>query len=240
LKTRRLPETDHANAAVLLPDARRTKLMRLKGGRPPFTYGPTRKHTSCILNAQPPLVAVADTPWSLLEGELKRDCKGNLDGIAANLEVAKLMYDYAREHGYEAEQVNFDGFPLSIGEKLTYWFNAVLIKDGQLILAGTDFRRSGGYTKAGLKFAFSVMHEQIRAQNPTDFGSAKLGMFRFPQEPKEDRRIHLDIWGEGELFSYDEIIQRSLDTYTTWAEVLEERAEEARKTGTDDGGWWKG
>lgn len=239
LKTRRLPDTDHANVALLNSDERFKRLRRMKAGRPPFSYKPTRNHESCLLNAQPSLpISVPDTDWETVARLVTKDCGNNPDGVVANLDVSKLLYDYVREHGIVAWQKGHGGFPLSIGVSLRYWLNAVLVQDGQLIIAGTDFRRSGGYTKAGLKFACSVMHEHIRAQNPKDFGEARLAMFRFPQEPKEDRTIHLEFWDESPLLSYDEIVQLSLETYATWGEVLEEQAQDARRTGT--GGWWDG
>ena len=143
MKIRRLPETDLARIAPLPTDAKRRALRSLKAGWAPFSYEPVRKNTLCILNAQPPLVSVGETPWRAIEAEIRKACKTE-EGTKANIEVAKLLYEEVRTSGYDAVQQEFGGFPLTVGERLNFWFNAVLLTPDSLIVAGCDFRRSGG------------------------------------------------------------------------------------------------
>ena len=217
------------------PDARRRALQQLKAGHAPFSYGPLRKHMPDVMHAQPPLVRTPDVSWEVLKPTIVADCKTE-EEATSNTDAGKLLYDWVRGEGYEVIQEDFDRFPLGIGDYVSYWANAVLVRGDELLLTCHDFRRSGGYTDIGRLFAFSVMHAHIRELRH-DLREARLAVLQFEQKPRSSRIIRVSYADGATLLSYDAIIRMAVETYATWREVLEERADAARRTGTDDD-WW--
>ncbi len=236
MKTRHLPETDLARIAPMQPAARRRALENLTAGFAPFSYRPLRKRLLDVMNAQPPLVRALDLPWSTLKRLIAADCRSDGE-LEANTDAGHLLYRFVREEGFEVVQEDFGLFPLGIGDYLSYWANAVLVRGDELILTCHDFRRGGGYTEAAKRFAFSVMHAQIRELRD-DLRGARLALLQFEQKPSSARTITVSYADEATLFTYDDIIRMAVETYATWREVLEEQAHAARRTGTHDDDWW--
>src|SRR5690349_8176055 len=80
VKIRPLPEVDLANFTTLSLDDQRHRMKRMaegEGGH--FSFDPTRKNFSDILNCQPPLLtalgAPAETPFEQIERALVLKCK---------------------------------------------------------------------------------------------------------------------------------------------------------------------
>ncbi|MEM6665608.1 MAG: hypothetical protein AAF638_04330, partial [Pseudomonadota bacterium] len=110
----------------------------------------------------------------------------------------------------------------------------VLSVDGQPSAIFIEPRRNQGLTAEGRRFAFSMMHERIRAADE-DFAAVRLTIFQFhaPSDGRRAVRLHTD---EGvELYSRDELEQMVASTYEMWREILEEREREARKRATGTG-----
>lgn len=107
----------------------------------------------------------------------------------------------------------------------------VLAHEGQPVVPFIDPRKSRGLNKEGRRFAFSMMHERIRAADP-DFQQVRLAIIQFGDLDEDQRhpKVHTD---EGvRLFSIDELEHMVATTYSLWTEVLEERADEVRRSGT--------
>lgn len=236
MKKHRLPDTELARIAPLAPDARRKALVKFKSGFPQFSYEPTRRRLPEITNAQPSLLSLGDTDWSKLEACFKK--LKNEEEAASNIEVSKLLYDFIREQKYLAVMETFGKLPLGGGVSISYWADAIFFGPDGPTIFGFDFRRAGGFNEAARRFAFSAQHEHIR-QRGDDYATAKLGLLQFPPMRNGARKVRPEFANEMELIPYEELIQMARETYSIWFEILEEREDEARRTGTG-GSWWDG
>jgi hypothetical protein len=96
-----------------------------------------------------------------------------------------------------------------------------------------DYRRTFRLTAAAKRFAASVMHHAIRLQNPADFGMARLAVFQFPQPDKSDSRVSsLELVSDANLYDREQLAVMIAETFEMWDEVLAERTEKARRSGT--------
>ncbi|AAK25476.1 hypothetical protein EIB18_18590 [Caulobacter vibrioides] len=236
LKKHRLPDTELARIAPLAPDARRKALLKFKNGFPDFSYEPTRRRLPELTNAQPSLLSLGDTEWSKIESGLKR--LKNEKEAASNIEVAELLYNFIREEKYIAVMEPFGKLQLGAGVAISYWSDAIFFGPDGPTIFGFDFRRAGGFNDSARRFAFSAQHEHIR-QRGDDYATAKLGLVQFPALRNGTRKVRVEFADQVELIPYDELIQMARETYSVWFEILEQREDEARKTGTG-GSWWDG
>jgi hypothetical protein len=236
LKIRRLPETDLARIAPMQRDAKRRSLQRQSTGFSSITYDPVRSQTLDIYNATPPLFAdTTDTDWATIESLIRKAGRSE-DERETNVTVGSLLYKFIRERGITAAHRDHGRFSTRIGDAVRYWDNAVLIDGDDLLIPFPDYRRSFTLGAEGRRFAASVMHHRIRAQNPTELGQAKLAVFTFPQVANSGERLaRMVAVPDAELYSADELASMIAETYDLWAEVLAERAQEARRSGTTGG-----
>jgi hypothetical protein len=236
LKIRRLPETDLARIAPMDRDAKRRSLQRQNTGFSSITYDPVRGRTLDIYNAKPPLFTdPTDTDWATIE-RLIRKAGRNEDERESNTVVGSLLYKFVRERGIAAVQRDHGRFATRIGDAVRYWDNAVLIDGDDLLIPFPDYRRTFTLGAEGRRFAASVMHHRIRAQNPAELGQAKLAVFTFPQVANSDERlVRMVVVPDEELYSAEDLAAMIAETYDLWAEVLAERAQEARRSGTTGG-----
>jgi hypothetical protein len=109
-----------------------------------------------------------------------------------------------------------------------FWHPVVLSINRRPLIPFFDPRRTKTLTVQGRRFAFSVMHERIRAADP-DFAEVALGIFQFSLSAKGPRAPILFTDAGVTLFSFDELDQMVRETYDMWREVCEERAAEVRR-----------
>lgn len=233
LKIRRLPETDLARIAPMDRDAKWRALQRQNTGFSSITYDPVRGQTLNIYNARPPLFTEpTDTDWATVE-RLIRKAGRNEAERESNSVVGALLYQFIRERRIAAIQRDHGRFAIRIGDAVRYWDNAVLIDGDDLLIPFPDYRRSFTLGAEGRRFAASVMHHRIRAQNPAELGQAKLAVFTFPEVANSDERlVRMIVVPDEGLYSAEELAAMISETYDLWADVLAERAQEARRSGT--------
>jgi hypothetical protein len=237
LKIRLLPDIDLANNAPLEPWAKRAQLRHFEIGIPPYSLPPFRCERPDIVNAQFPLLPPADpTPWREIERRIK-----NLADPGAEAEtcvmLAKSYHEFVLGNGVRAR---FHGHPaLKLGGgrgfDSCFWEPYVLIFDGRMFIVFIDARRSSGLTAAGLKFAYSMMHEGLRGADP-DLAPAELLVLKFGKRKYDKTRpLRLLQPGKMELYSLDQLDAMIGETYRIWEEVLRERRGGSQAgTGTDD------
>lgn len=233
MKTRRLPETDLARIAPLDRDAKWKALQKQKTGFSPWSYDPVRGCSPDILNLQFELLGPSpDTSLAKIERTIRKKAK-HPDALAANLETARLFYHLVRERGITASAVDFRRFGTRPGDSVAYWLNAILVYQDQLLIPFPDFRRSVGMNAEARRFAASIAREHISAPYQ-EFSAAKLAVFQFPQSG-DVRTALMRVVDDSALYSADELAGMIAETYEMWAEVLVDRAEEARRSGTTGG-----
>jgi hypothetical protein len=232
---RPLPDIDLARIAPQRDDMKRKSLEQMKGGFSTFSYKPVRSCFSDLFNIQPELdLGVAEpTPWAVTEAELKKRSKSD-EEFTYNRRVALGLRDFATSGRVFGRKHEFFPLSMGLGRKVTFWLPMILAIDEQASALFIEPRRTRGLTAEGRRFAFSMMHERIRAADE-DFADVRLTIVQFG-DPSNDRRavrLHTD---EGvELYTREELELMVASTYEMWREVLEEREAEARKRSTGTG-----
>ena len=210
-------------------DKRRDALRTFKFGIPPYSYAPLRSAILGIFNVQVPMFGARERmPWEQIEAGIARATRKE-DARAANLAVAKSLYDFAEQHGIAGREQDF--FPMAMGTaaKIKYWSSAVIAVDGVPTVGFVDPRKRNALTAEARRFVFSVMHERIRVLNP-DYADVQLGIIQFRKQ-EEGRSAVLFKDNGLDLFDFETLDRMVRETYEVWWQVQEER-EAASKKGT--------
>ena len=170
---------------------------------------------------------VAPTEWAVIETALRKKCRSP-DELAANLQVAKGLYQYANSTEILGRAQEFFPMAMGVGQKVVYWLPMVLAVEDQPLVPFIDPRRSRGLTRAGRRFAFSMMNERIRVADP-DYAAVRFAIFQFGDDEDDVRHPVMHTDADVELFSLDEMESMVATTYDLWREVCEEREMEARR-----------
>lgn len=227
-----LHDTDLARIAPLPDDMKRSQLMQMKGGFSPFSYKPVTTCYPDIFNVQSGMFGASPaTPWKQIQAQVIRASRLG-DEQRNNLQVAKALYEFASNAGAIARRHDFFPMHIGVGKKVSFWLPMVLAVDEQPHAIFIDPRRSKGLTELGRKFAFSMMHERIRAAD-ADFAAINLGIIQFRDDKDDGRTVRLFTDHEVELFDFSELESMVSSTYRIWQEIHEEREVIRRKdTGT--------
>ena len=238
MKIRRIPETDLANIGPMEIELKYRALRVLKEGWGPFSYDPTKLTAPDTFNAQPELFGTAEpTHLDQIRRRIIALLRRGDEEATANLEVTECLHKYAVDNNVRARRYDISPYNLSsaVGINYSFWLPLVLVADDRLIIPFIDPRRTRGLSAIGRRFALSMMHHRARVLYP-DLGDAELAIFAFPvlaaPSGVERRRLRIYFAGDEPLFSYQELDQMVVDTYRIWQEVLTERRDEARRTGS--------
>lgn len=231
---RPLPDIDLARIAPQPDELKRKSLEQMKGGRPPFSYRPFRSCFDDIFNVQPALFGPADpTPWPMIEELLRKRCRSE-DELKNNLRVARGLHHFASSERIMGRKHEFFPLAMGVGRKVTYWLPMILAIEDEPHAIFIEPRRNLGLNAEGRRFAFSMMHERIRAEDE-DFADVRLAIARFA-DPEGDRRaVRLYTDAGVDLYSLNELETMVASTYEMWREVVEEREREARGRPTGTG-----
>ena len=223
-----LRKTDLARIAPMQRDRQRICLEQLRNGYPPFSYRHLHALLHEIFNFQPTLFGpIEPTDWSVIEDSLRKRCKlGN--ETAANLSVARGLYNWIVDNGTEGRNKKFYPLSMGVGGNVTYWLHAILSVEGKASVPFIDPWRARGLGKEGRRFVFSIMHERIRVDNP-DYSKVRFVILKFP-ESGGDIRTPVHHTDDGvELFSREQLESMVTETYELWREVYGERVSGARR-----------
>ncbi|MEO0621836.1 MAG: hypothetical protein AAF183_06360 [Pseudomonadota bacterium] len=232
---RPLPDIDLARIAPQRDDQKRRSLEQMKGGRPPFSYRPLRACFDDIFNIQPGLSfgAADQTPWLQIEASLRRNAKSEIE-FEHNARVAKGLYLFGASGRVMGRKHEFFPLSMGVGRKVCFWLPMVIAIEDRPYAIFVEPRRTRGLSVEGRRFAFSMMHERIRAADE-DFADIGLAIIRF-SDPIEGRRDARHYTDNGiDLHTLDELEAMVASTYEIWREVLEERERDARERPTGTG-----
>ncbi|MER8753832.1 hypothetical protein NKH57_32375 [Mesorhizobium sp. M1050] len=230
MKIRPLPDIDLARIAPLPSDQKSRALEQMKGGHPPYSYEPMRRSALELLNVDAgPLGKVDRASWAKLADAISKRSRSE-DESKANLGAAKALFDFAEAANLHGRR--HDIYPLAIGisEKVKFWLPAVVAIDGQTVVPFIDPRRSKKLTADGRRFAFSVMHERIRAADE-DFADVEFAIFQLDANDDGSRTTRLHLSRGVELYSFDDLDLMVRETYDLWRAILEEWERETRRKG---------
>jgi hypothetical protein len=231
---RLLPDIDLARIAPQRDNMKRNSLEQMKGGFSTFSYRPVRASFSDIFNIHPDLDfgAVERAPWAIVEAELRKRSKSD-EEFGYNRRVALGLYDFAASGRVFGRRHEFFPLSMGMGQKVSLWLPLILSIDEKASAIFIDPRRTRGLNADGRRFAFSMMHERIRAADE-DFADVRLTIIQFGDPSGDKRAVRLHTDEDVELYSREELEQMVASTYEMWREVLDERERKARgrKTGT--------
>lgn len=234
MRMRRIPETDLARIAGRSEEEQRLMLRRLKGFKPPYTLNPVRKIIPDLMNVQYELLGhTSHTAWEIIESSI-RASKETDNGKDRNIAVAKALYDFVVQN----KVVSFDKptlrWPVGFGNSVEYWQQFYSVWDSRASFVHFDPRQSNPLNKSAMRFAFSMMHERLRVEDP-DFADVDLLIFRFGVLHDGGRFVKLHNARDFELYSRDDLNDMITLTYRLWADELERRVDETRwATGTEN------
>jgi hypothetical protein len=239
MKTRPLPEIDLANFAALPPDEQRrrmSKMAREDGGH--FSFNPARTQFPDILNSQPPMFAPLGrppiTPFEVIADALRKRCKAG-DELSFNLAVSQMLYDYFRGLDVVSLPYHFDGLPIGVGRRISFWIPAYYVRDGQPVVSYIDPRGGKNLTQLGRDVAFATMHVGIRERVP-DFENAILEIIQTPYRTIRAGRDKATIRKlcvrqcDAIRYTYDELDVMFSQTLALWNDVWSEHLSEVRKS----------
>lgn len=214
---------------------KRKSLEQMKGGFSTFSYKPVRACFFDIFNIQPDLdLGVADpTPWPKIEAELQKRSRSD-EEFTFNRRVALGLHDFAASGRVFGRRHEFFPLSMGMGQKINLWLPIILAIDEQASAIFIEPRSNRGLNAEGRRFAFSMMHERIRAADE-DFADVRLTIVQFG-DPSDDRRaVRLHTDDKVDLYSREELEQMVASTYEMWREVLEERERKSRGSATGTG-----
>lgn len=227
MKIRRIPETDLARIAVRPIEEQRIHLRQLKSFRPPHTLNPFRSAVPDILNLQHDLLGSSGrTPWACIEDRIVRSKEGE-DGLLRNLAVAKALFEFSEEHQVTSYTKPVPRWSVGYGNDVAYWGQHYSVWDSEAAFLHFDPRLTNPMTDQARRFAFSLMHQRLRVDDP-DFAEVRLGIVRFGRGDGNARTVKVH-WVTGELYSYDQLNGMIDTTYGLWIEELQSRQAEARR-----------
>jgi len=229
---RPLPDIDLARIAPQRDDMKRKSLEQMKGGFSTFSYRPVKACYCDIFNIQPELdLGIAEpTPWSVVEAALHKRSRSD-EEFTYNRRVALGLYDFAASGRVFGRRHEFFPLSMGIGRKVTFWLPMILAIDEQPSAVFIEPRQTRGLGADGRRFAFSMMHERIRAADE-DFADVRMTIAQFAAPSKGRRAVKLYTDEGVELYSRDELEQMVASTYEMWQDVLEEREASTRASGT--------
>lgn len=234
MKMRRIPETDLARIAGRPEDEQRLLLQRLKGFKPPHTLNPVRRAIPDIMNVQYDLLGRSTpTSWNVIEAAI-HSSKESDDGKERNIAVAKAIYNFVAESGVVSYDKPALRWPVGFGNSVEYWQQFYSVWEGRASFVHFDPRQSSPLNGYAMRFAFSMMHERLRVEDP-DFSDVDLTIMRFGVADGGERFVKLFNAREFSLYTRDHLNEMITHTYRLWADELARRTEVERKaTGTDN------
>lgn len=231
MKMRRIPETDLARIAVLPVDEQPKQLQQLKAFRPPHTLNPFRSVVGDLVNLQFEMLGERSfTRWDIVSEQIRRLSK-HKDEFEKNLAVAKALHNYCIKNDVISYSKPTPKWGVGFGNSIAYWSNFYSVWGGRASFLFFDPRISHPLTKSARKFAFSLMHQRLRVDDP-DFADAELLIVRFGVDKEGGQRTVAPYSARGvDLFGLDDLNAMIETTYQLWAVELERRAEEAKRAG---------
>jgi hypothetical protein len=228
VKTRPIPDIDLARIAVRSADEQRIHLQKLKSFRPTHTLNPFRAAIPDLVNVQPPLFGVAPrTPWAVIENAIANSKEG-ADGIARNLAVSKALFDFGTQAEISSYPKAANRWSVGFGYSVAYWNAFYSVWEGRGAHVYFDPRLSHPLGETGHRFAFSMMHQRLRVDDP-DYAELDLVIVSFGRGLGVQRTVEVHHADGLALYGYDELNEMIDTTYGLWFEELARRGAEARR-----------
>jgi hypothetical protein len=231
VKTSHLHEIDVARIGPLSESEKLIALRKVKSFIPPYTLNPFRQNIPDTLNILPNMLGDGSrTPLEVIRRNVRSACKSEKE-VNANWKTVEALYAFSEEHGIRGRQYELLSLPVGIGESVRYWSNAIVSVDGIPMILYVDPRKTANLRILGRKFVFSVQNERIKAYQ--DLNSVALGIIEFTTDKSGYYKPKLTASDRTGLYDYTTLNKMVKELYTIWRQVLDEREEQNRRTGTE-------
>lgn len=228
MKTRPIPDIDLARIAVRSPDEQRLHLRQLRFFRPTHTLNPFRAAVPDLVNLQHPMLGIRErTRWEIVEHAIENS-KESVDGIARNLAVAKALYDFGSQTDITSFARPANRWTVGYGYSVAYWNSFYSTWEGRGAHVYFDPRLTHPLGDAGRRFAFSMMHQRLRVDDP-DYAELDLVIVGFGRGLASQRTVQVHRATGLKLYTYDQLNEMIEVTYALWFEELARREAEARR-----------
>lgn len=234
MKMRRIPEPELARISGRSEEEQRKLLKRLKSFKPPHTLNPFRRSIKDIMNVNYELLGASGrTPWRIIEDRI-RSSKESEVGKERNLSLARALRDFVSEHNVNSFDKPAVRWPVGFGNSVEFWEPFYSVWDDTASFVYFDPRQSNPLNEYAMRFAFSMMHERLRVDDP-DFSDVDLTIFRFGVGDQGERFVRQFSAKNFDLYTRDQLNEMITLTYELWVEELTNRSDEAqRATGTEN------
>ena len=136
-------------------------------------------------------------------------------------EVVELLYHWVSENVEQCVENPIPSISLNTMGIVNFVLPFVSLINGRPTFICLDYRRAGGYSSVGRKFAISMMHRQTRMVFP-QFAAADLRVLQFVQRKNSDRRIVETSVDGLALFPTEQLDEMIAETFDVWQELHRE------------------
>ncbi|KCZ99318.1 hypothetical protein [Hyphomonas oceanitis] len=229
---KRLPQYYLANYMGLEPVERRIALRKFcETSAGYWGYGAFNLCTSEILGAETGFLGKLDpVSDAQVEQLIRSSCtSGSGHEFTSNLQVAKALIQYVKSREITARYFEMPSARFGAGEFLRYWNDLIVEIDGERFVLCID-PKLNGLTSKGMHIVRSIAQVQIIEGLPKLAGF-KPAVLYFPKSDSGKRYAMLRKSSSDEFHSYDELHRRYVETYSQYADVLEEIRKESDGSG---------
>lgn len=220
MKITRLHPTEVANISVLPTEKKLPALLGVEKPAVRWGYQPVHKNFPKLLLANTELFSsLPPDPDKAVLKSVQDLCKNGAAQIAACTTVAEAILKWRKLNKFSSRIVYSEPFKTTV-DTLHYCSDVVPIIDGHPVIISVDCRAKMSFTSLGREFMKSLIHHTARIG---DLRDARVAVLRVPKQSDGTRKCILEYLEGEPAFSFDEINQMVLETYTLWQHVLEER-----------------
>ena len=148
-----------------------------------------------------------------------KSCKSGPTQKAACGAVAKAIIQWRNTNEVVGRNVSPEPLRMSV-DTLHYCCDVAPVVGDRLFILHLDCRSSMSLNAAGKEFMKSLIHHTARIG---DLRDAAVGILRTPKTSHGDRKAVLEELSGDPVFSLEEILSMTEETYAIWELILRER-----------------
>lgn len=216
MKTRRLPQTDFANYAMLPKLARKRALRGHSEYVPPYTLGPFRRSLTEICNVQRGMFRFEASPLDIVLRHVKAKCRKYPLSEDICLDVSEALWRHVQTNEIYCEERVIERVPMGGGWSVNYWHDFYMVQEGRLISPFFDGRKGATRLNAdGALFVCSLVHHFLARGR---FRALVPQVIQFP-ERRGERAIEVVEFPVSDLLPIEELENRVTETALLWNEI---------------------
>lgn len=209
----RLPETELANWSFLPVDQKKAAALAFAAPkRIGGSYEPFRHVFSDAVSQQAPLFGFDQpraSPWTSIEGKLRRLCRRSDELLTMNLAVARATHEFATASHLFAVPVEVTALGFGVGHLYQYGLPLMIRYPSRVAIVFLDLRRSNNLNSRGIEWVNAALFERFQAAYP-DYQDAEREIWRYSS--RDDRAIRVISLGQP-IITFEQMAQDARETY---------------------------